>query len=172
MTSARDSPSVPTADPLFDVHLVQIPTAVHQRSTEHLEGLAREFALIHDSIQDRDRTHSSVPSRLRDLVESLHGQFDGLGASENATLREAAEGGVPEIDLTYRVPAAWAQACVVILQLLDETDDYCRSGALLTLATPPESAAYRRWVFGEFIRQVAGEEPQPWPAYIEANPIS
>lgn len=157
-----------SAQPLFDVHLVQIPTAVHQRSTEHLEGLAREFALIHGT----DRERSSVPSRLRDLVESLHGQFEGLGDAENATLREAATSGVPEIDLTYQVPAAWADACVIILRLLDETDEYCRSGALLTLATPPEAVAYRRWVFGEFIRQVAGEEPQSWPAYLEANPLT
>jgi hypothetical protein len=158
---------VSAADQLFAVHLVRIPTAVHQRASEHLDGLAREFALIHDSA----REHSSVPSRLRELVDSLHGQFDGLGEAENTQLREAAAAGVPEIDLTYHVPAAWADACVVILQLLDETDDYCRSGALLTLATPPEAVAYRRWVFGEFIRQVAGEPPLSWPDHLEANPL-
>lgn len=163
----RETPRVSAPDALIAVHLVQIPTAIHQRATEHLDGLAREFALIHDSA----REHSSVPSRLRELVDSLHGQFEGLGDAENAQLREAAAAGLPEIDLTYHVPAAWADACVVILELLDETDDYCRSGALLTLATPPEAVAYRRWVFGEFIRQVAGDDPVPWPAYVAAHPI-
>ena len=29
-------------------------------------------------------------------------------------------------------------------------------------SAPPEVAAYREWVFGEFDRQIAGEDPTPW----------
>jgi hypothetical protein len=54
--------------------------------------------------------------------------------------------------------------------MLDEVDEFCRQGKhLLTLATPPELVAYRRWYLGEFIAQLAGRPATPWPDYAAAN---
>ena len=52
--------------------------------------------------------------------------------------------------------------------LLEEVDDFCRSGQhLITLATPPESLAFRRWYLNEFIAQMERHEPPvPWPDYV------
>ena len=54
---------------------------------------------------------------------------------------------------------------------LDAVEDYCRTGRhLLTLAAPPDVAAYRRWVFDEFERQIAGGAPVPWsPAMVGSD---
>ena len=50
--------------------------------------------------------------------------------------------------------------------MLDEADAYCREGAhLLTVATPPEELRFRRWFISEFVVQVGGAAPTPWPDY-------
>jgi hypothetical protein len=47
--------------------------------------------------------------------------------------------------------------------MLDETDEFCREGALLTLAPPEDVVAFRRWYLAELVEQVAGRPAQPWP---------
>jgi anti-anti-sigma factor len=50
--------------------------------------------------------------------------------------------------------------------MLDEVDDYCRDGDLVSLVTPPEAVAYRRWFLDEFIRQLRDDaDPRPWPGF-------
>jgi hypothetical protein len=144
-----------------DVHLLQLPVQIHGRASTHLEALAREFAIIRFGQQS-----DSVPARVAELARQLEVDFSGLGEEQNQRLREAVAEGRTAIDITYRVPAAWAQACVVILAMLEEVDEFCRRGDLVTLATPQEAVHYRRWVFGEFIRQVEGADPLPWPEYV------
>jgi hypothetical protein len=46
--------------------------------------------------------------------------------------------------------------------MLNRADDYCRQGALLTLATPDDLVAFRRWYLGEFRAQINGARPTPW----------
>lgn len=152
-------------DPLHEVRIVELPIEVHARATEHLEGLAREFALIRFTEDQR-----SVPRRVGELAQQLEGQFSGLGAEQNQMIREAVARGESAISVTYHVPAAWAHACVHILAMLDEVDGFCRAGDLVSLATPRESVLYRRWVFGEFVRQVDGEPPLPWTDYLASAP--
>jgi hypothetical protein len=53
--------------------------------------------------------------------------------------------------------------------MLDEADEYCRSGqALLTLETPPDAKLFRQWYLDEFIGQLSGAPPTPWPEYAAA----
>ena len=47
--------------------------------------------------------------------------------------------------------------------IFDEADDYCRAGEhLLSLATPPEALAFRKWFINEFVAQIGGSAPVPW----------
>ena len=48
--------------------------------------------------------------------------------------------------------------------MLDEADEFCRHSDLLTLATPADLVAFRRWFLGEIIRQLDGGAPRPWDA--------
>lgn len=51
-----------------------------------------------------------------------------------------------------------------LLRLLDAADDYCTSGdQLMTLVSPPGQQAFRRWYLLEFVRQLEGQPPLPWP---------
>ncbi|MDP8936487.1 MAG: hypothetical protein M3O23_01920, partial [Actinomycetota bacterium] len=43
------------------------------------------------------------------------------------------------------MPAEVGPAAAEFNRLLDEADEFCRAGDLLTLATPPDTAAFRRW---------------------------
>ncbi|MBA2438213.1 MAG: hypothetical protein H0V52_07665, partial [Acidimicrobiia bacterium] len=54
-------------------------------------------------------------------------------------------------------------ACITLGELLDESDEFCKKGEhLLTLTTPAEPLALRRWFLGEFVAQIDGADPTPW----------
>jgi anti-sigma B factor antagonist len=68
-------------------------------------------------------------------------------------------------DLVYLVPPDAADAAEQLGAVLDEVDEHCRSGDMLTLVTPPDVSAYQRWFLGEFVRQIRdGVAPTPWRA--------
>jgi len=70
------------------------------------------------------------------------------------------------------VPADVGGASVALGVMLDEADAYCREGRhLLTLSTPPEALAYRRWYLLQFVDQVAGRPPRSWSDWVSEHPI-
>ena len=148
--------------PLVVVELRGVPVALQARATEHTEELQREFVLIAEGLQHIEG-RSALPRRLLDLVEVLQREFGGFTTEQEDAFDEALRAGVPTIDLTFRVPPTVAEAAVAIGEMLDEADEYCREGRhLLTLATPPDLVAYRRWYLQQFVDQVAGGPPAPW----------
>ena len=154
-----------TADGLVDVHLLQVPVAIWGKTQEHSDELFREFALIASG-----GSPGSVPARLTELVETLNATYAGVSSEQERQLFEAAAAGVPEIeDLAFQVPAAAGEAAVALGQLMDEADEYCRTGEhLLTLTSPPDQLRFRRWYLDQFVTQIAGAPPVPWPEYESA----
>jgi hypothetical protein len=147
---------------LVDVELRRLPVQLQARAAEHAEELQREFVLIAGGLQHSEGP-TTLPRRLLDLVEALQREFGGFTVEQEDRFDEAVRAGVPAIDLTFRVPPAAAQGAVAIGQMLDEADEYCREGRhLLTLATPPDLVAYRRWYLQQFVDQIAGKSPTPW----------
>jgi hypothetical protein len=147
---------------LVDVELRRVPVELQARAAEHAEELQREFVLIAEGLQHSEGA-PALPRRLLDLVEALQREFGGFTAEQEDRFDEASRAGVPTIDLTFRVPPTVAEAAVALGQMLDEADEYCREGRhLLTLATPPDLVAYRRWYLQQFVDQVAGRPPEPW----------
>jgi anti-sigma B factor antagonist len=151
---------------LVDVHLLDLPVATHDHATSHMNALQRELELI----RRRDPDLTSVPHRLQTLVDELTQEYGGVGDQPSEQLAEAIERGEVTIRLLYRVPRSAGEASQRLASLLDEVDDYCRSGDLLTLVTPSEIARYRRWFLGEFANQTAGKPALPWPAYRDTPP--
>jgi len=112
-----------------------------------------------------DAWQANVPGRLLSLVEELTATYGGFSVRQEGELFAAADAGVDAIDLTYEVPAAVGPAARHLEDILTEADDYCQQGRhLLTLASPPEVVAFRRWFLDQFTRQAAGEPPTPWGA--------
>jgi hypothetical protein len=141
---------------LVSVSILGLPLEVMQRSSEHTDELLREFALIREEGSDH------VPARLLALIEELRGRFGAVAEGPRMAMQEALERGDRTIDLHYSVPSEMADGIRRLGALLDEADDFCRAGDLLTLATMPEGLAFRRWYLEEFERQIAGEPPRPW----------
>ena len=147
---------------LVNVELRRLPVELQARAGEHAQELQREFVLIAEGLQHSEAP-PTLPRRLLDLVEALQREFGGFTVEQEDTLDDAVRAGIPTIDLTFRVPPGAAPAAVAIGQMLDEADEYCREGRhLLTLATPPELVAYRRWYLQQFVDQIAGRPATPW----------
>lgn len=150
------------ADPhLIGVRIVGLPVGVYGRASEHNDELLREFALIHEDGSDH------VPARLLALIDELNARFGGFTEAPTQALQEALNRGDREVDLRYDVPPEASEAVRRLGSLLDEADEFCRSGDLLTLATLPESLAFRRWFLEEFDRQIHGRPPRSWAAFME-----
>ena len=146
---------------LATVRIVGLPVPLHLRTSEHTDELMREFTYLRAQSDDPDA--ASVPARLLDLVDELSGRYSGFTAGTQAELDQAIDEGRATVDLEYRVPAEVASACVHLRDLLDAADEFCLAGEhLLTLASPDDVVAYRRWYLDEFVHQIEGAAPRPW----------
>lgn len=148
-------------DPFVEVHLLRLPLAIWSETQEHMDELLREFTLLQAG-EANPKDHPA-PRRLLELVAELQADYAGVASDQEEQLAAAAEAGERSLDLTYRVPVGVGDACRRLEAALDEADRYCREGDyLLTLATPPASAAFRRWFLGQFVDQIDGKPPRSW----------
>jgi hypothetical protein len=146
--------------PLSDVHLLRFPVAVRAAAAEHHEELLREFSYL---ANPHPEVRSAPPTRLLVLVQDLRERYGAFAESPGTQIEAAIAAGVPSIDLVYQLPAQAADAARELGGLLDEVDEHCRRGDLLTLATPPLLIEFRRWFLGEIVGQLEGGEPTSWP---------
>lgn len=146
---------------LVTIRIQRFPLDLSEQSSEHLDGLKREFALL----TIRAPESAEIPKRLLELIDALTEKYSGMTENTNRERDEAIERGEKVMDeLVYEVPPQVADACIELSAMLDEADEFCSQGELLlTLATPPSSVAFRRWYLGEFVAQARGLAPLPWP---------
>lgn len=148
---------------LVRVRVLGLPVDVYRRAAEHSDELLREFALI------REATGDHVPARLLAVMAELNERFGTFTEGPAAAVEDAVARGDSTIDIDYRVPSDAREAAIGLGELLDEADDFCRGGDLLTLATDAESLAFRRWFLEEFVLQIEGQPPRPWSAVIDGE---
>lgn len=143
---------------LVEIRLLGLDLRVLGRANEHIEELLREFSFLSPRTEN-----DSVPRRLLDLVAELRQTYTPVTAETQTLIDAATARGDETVDLTVRVPPHARQACIHLGALLDEADAFCRAGDLLTLETPADALALRRWYLGQFVAQIDGEAPTPWP---------
>ncbi len=158
-------PSTSSELDLHRVRLIALALDVMARAREQHEGLMREFALI---VNPHPNTHYDVPRRLLDVATALRERFAAFTAEPNALIERAIQRGDRSIDTEMRLPAEAREAALSLAALLEEADDYCRQGDLLTLATPPELVTFRRWYLGQIVEQLEGAAPVAWPTWRDA----
>lgn len=150
---------------LVEVRILDLPVDVWVRAQEHIDGLLREFTLMIAGARSDSRL--AVPTQLVTLIDTLQRDYAAVISEQERQIVAASAAGDQSIDLTYNVPTRAAEAAEAIGAAFDAADDFCRSGEhLLTLATPPDALAFRRWYLGEFSRQIAGEPPLSWPQWL------
>lgn len=186
-----DAPTGPQGEPLLSVTILGAPMRVWERSRIHTAELVREFSLLtigrassataagggsaaggaggSDGRQGSGAEEpggaadlAAVPGRLVQLAGDLQARYAGITEAQEDELEGALAAGELTRDVTYRVPAAVAQACQQLLDLLEEADAYCEHGDLLTLVSPHDQREFRRWYLSEFIGQVGGAAPRRW----------
>ncbi len=146
---------------LVPVRILGLPLRVYGRSSEHTDELLREFALIREDNSDH------VPTRLLALIDELNLRFSAFTRAQTVAIQEALARGDEQIDLLYEVPPEAADGVIRLAALLDEADEFCRAGDLLTLAARPEGVAFRTWFLDEFLRQIEGQPPRPWSVFLK-----
>ncbi|MGH7910800.1 MAG: hypothetical protein ACREOV_03680 [Candidatus Dormibacteraceae bacterium] len=152
-----------------EVRILQLPLDIWARTDERMDGLMREFTLVAASEAQGGEAH--VPRQLMALIEELQRDYAPLTANQEAQLSDAAGAGDDTIDLVYHVPAGVSEACARLDEALDDADAYCRAGEhLLSLAPEPDEVAFRRWYLEEFVRQIDGHPPRPWPQWAAEHP--
>lgn len=156
---------------LFLVRMLGMPLVLRERSRQHGAELLREMTLIMIGHADRTTSHE-VPGRLLELAHELDTFYGPYIASSTEEMDAALDRGQDTCDeVVYHLPPQSAAFVQRVADMLSEVESYCRSdGYLLTLAPPPDIAAYRDWSINEVLRQRAGEEPTPWPVYAAAHP--
>lgn len=146
---------------VVQVRICRLPLGLHHRAQQHNEELMREFRLMAEQAPEAS---AGVPRRLLDLVQALTGRYAGLTEEQESQIQQAISSGEPFLDeIVFNIPRHAADASLGLGAMLDEADEFCRAGEhLLTLATPPDLVAYRRWYLNEFVAQIGGAEPTPW----------
>ncbi len=146
-------------DEMCRVVLRDFPLRTMFRAQQHGEELLREFALIaHSSEADAEL----VPRRLLELAEASGKRYDGLNPHAEDVIDDALSRGERYVDLELFVPASFREETLDAVPVLLEVEEYCRNGQMLTLLPTAEVRTFWMWYLGEFVRQVAGQEPVSW----------
>jgi hypothetical protein len=143
------------------VTLLNFPLQVFAQVRQHQDELQREFALLALS-PPKDRPGHAVPKALLDLIASLGMRYAGVGDRTDAERDAAVDRGDAAMDLHYDVPRSIAPALRELVGLLDQADEFCREGQMLTLESSDLEREFRDWFVAEFTNQVAGQPPTPW----------
>jgi hypothetical protein len=156
--------AMPSGTDEVQVRLLGVPLALRRRVTEHAEEVLREVQLL--AAHETDATGRNVIQRMARLRQDWPARYRQLSVDVRRRLDLAAEAGLETVDVTYVAGKEVVDVMVAMEQLFDELEELCRSGSLLTLAEAPDCAAYRRWVLGQYIEQLAGHRPMSWPDWV------
>ncbi len=159
-------------DPLVTIEIRQMSVALLSAGQQHSDELTREMMLVAEQLHQQGGS-GALPQRFVELVSTVTSRYSMFTAAQEQQMNAAIEAGETSLDLVYSVPRSAAAAAASLGEIFDEVDEYCRAGVLLlTLATPPELVAHRRWFLDQFVEQAAGRPPVPWPDYRAAASTS
>jgi hypothetical protein len=131
---------------------------VLQEARQHAEALLRELTIIVDGGRD----NAELPQRLFNVIEAVQRAAGGLNTGAEREIEDAIKRGDDTIDFEMVMPRSFAGGAPHFARLLDDIDEFCRTGDLLTLETPPEVRRFQRWYLDELQRQLQGGEPIAW----------
>ncbi|HEX8497926.1 MAG TPA: hypothetical protein VF661_12090 [Actinomycetales bacterium] len=152
----------------FRVQMLGVPLELRERSRQQGADLLREMALVRGG--PAPTAGHGPPARLLELADELDRVYGPYVAASDEEMDAAAERGDAAYDVAHQLPVQAVPFVEHVRDLLEEVEHWCRSdGYLLTLAPPPDVAAYRDWSMQEVVRQGAGEPPVPWPDYARAH---
>lgn len=146
---------------LCTVYLRNAPLRLWARASAHTADLLREFSLLSFAPAS---TASPLPARFLEVLGQLQVRYADVSNKRTVELEDALCAGLLSKDWRYDVPRQTAADIARLTALLDEADIFCAQGnGVMTLPTPPDQRAFRRWFESEFRGQIEqGAEPVPW----------
>jgi anti-sigma regulatory factor (Ser/Thr protein kinase) len=144
------------------VRFVGVPVAGYVELQAHNDALFRELELISIELEGDDDAEVAAP--LADLVDQLYRRFRGQRDSYRDVVAAAQARGQWTVELETTLPPAAAAGARSYLALLEQADELCRSGLLLTPEPPAHVRRLRRWFVEETVAQLLdGASPTPPP---------
>jgi anti-sigma regulatory factor (Ser/Thr protein kinase) len=147
------------------VMLLGVPPLVVQHYRKRWLELVREMhlvALAEPSPQQR------MAQRFCVAAQTLHNDLYVIERSTSGYAPALSEAGAA-VDAVIDVPPSLRQAFVDLRDLARELEAHWAGGRLLFVHPGPQAAQLREWWVGEFIGQIDGEEPTPWPGEMEVH---
>jgi hypothetical protein len=133
----------------FAVQVRGLDPDLVEEAVEHLDEVFREVRLL-STTGMRAHPAAGLAERLRVLLERIYGAGDG-----RQSMIEALRAGDADIDLV--LPLGAERDLVQLGLILDQLDDACRAGDLLSLPRRTAVAAVNWWSISEILRQRYGQ---------------
>jgi anti-sigma regulatory factor (Ser/Thr protein kinase) len=158
----RDAPpNPPAADPgALRIRFPGVPVDGYLELQAHNDALFRELELISIELEGDDGARVAAP--LADLVDQLYRRFRGQRDSYRDVIAAAQARGEATVELESTASAAAVSGARSYLELLEQADQLCRAGLLLTPEPSAPVRALRRWFVDQMAAQVLdGADPGP-----------
>jgi hypothetical protein len=151
----RVPPATPPANSpgLRTVRFVGVPVESYMALQEHNDALFRELELISIELATPGAVAPATSSRLANLVDRLYRQFRDQRDGYRTAVADARARGEQTVELEASASPASVEAARAYVELLEEADELCRGGELLTPPPPAHVRSLRRW----FVEQMAAQ---------------
>jgi hypothetical protein len=138
-----------------------VPVDGYLELQAHNDALFRELELISIELEGDDGARVAAP--LADLVDQLYRRFRGQRDSYRDVVAAAQARGEATVELeSTAASAAAVSGARSYLELLEQADQLCRAGLLLTPEPSASVRALRRWFVDQMAAQVLdGTDPTP-----------
>jgi hypothetical protein len=137
-----------------------VPVDGYLELQAHNDALFRELELVSIELEGDDGARVAAP--LADLVDQLYRRFRGQRDSYRDVVAAARARGEATVELTSAAEAADVSGARSYLELLEQADQLCRDGLLLTPEPSAQVRALRRWFVDQMAAQVlGGADPAP-----------
>jgi anti-sigma regulatory factor (Ser/Thr protein kinase) len=155
------SPAAPAvAEGLRTVRFPAVPVDGYLALQAHNDALFRELELVSIELEGDDGARVAAP--LADLVDQLYRRFQGQRDSYRDAVAAAQARGEATVELETAATAAAVSGARGYLALLEQADELCRAGLLLTPEPSPAVRALRAWFVDQMAAQVLdGATPTP-----------
>ncbi|WP_426245816.1 ATP-binding protein [Nocardioides sp. LHG3406-4] len=144
----------PPADAI-EIQLLGVDLKLFMGTQNQYSDLRRELRLL-------ALAHEADYPLARDLSSMFVTYERQFPPSAELQVAQHARRGETRVDLTFQSPPEAATIFATMLEMFDLADAFCRAQRLLSTARTPAQREFQVWFLGEFIRQIAGEEPTPW----------
>jgi hypothetical protein len=128
-----------------------VPVDGYLELQAHNDALFRELELVSIELEASDDADRASP--LADLVDQLYRRFRGQRDSYRDVVAAALARGEHTVELETTASPDSVGPAWTYLELLEQADELCRTGVLLTPEPPAHVKALRRW----FVEQMAAQ---------------